>query len=74
MRGGAGLRHDHPSGPKPRRIGDRPTTGQDRGPTGVDPMKATYKQILELLLSILNDGKVRDEHCQEAERLGIWTP
>lgn len=37
-------------------------------------MKATYKQILELLLSILNDGKVRDAHCQEAERLGIWKP
>lgn len=29
---------------------------------------------LDLLVSILDDGKLRNEHCQKAEELGVWKP
>ena len=35
---------------------------------------STLKKALGLLILILDDGKLRDEHAQMAEKLGIWKP
>lgn len=31
-------------------------------------------ECLELLRSILDDGKLRDEHVRKAQDLGVWKP